>query len=90
MPLKLFWKWGKIMDKLNEELLRRVLEHPRGSMRDIIRPYLGQKSENALRNRIRNLAAFGYITLDNTSTTNRVLCKITPKGKDYLENSGRC
>lgn len=41
-------------DELDRKMLNSILSQPGGSIRDIIRPFLKERSESALRSRVRS------------------------------------
>ena len=62
----------KELDKLDKEILNRVDENPGFSIRDVIRPFLLERSESVLRERIRALELRKMIRL--VRTKREVLC----------------
>ena len=60
------------LDGLDEALKNRIRTNPGFSIRDVIRPFLLQKSESVLRERIRALELRNLIR--TTRTKKEVLC----------------
>lgn len=59
-------------DELDRKMLLRVLDQPGGSIRDIIRPFLKERSESALRSRVRSYWLHDLIEMQ--PGVNRVRC----------------
>lgn len=51
-------------DDLDRAMLRSIQEKPGQCIRDVIKPFLKEKSETALRNRLRALMLYDYIKFD--------------------------
>ena len=60
------------LDELDKALKNRIRANPGFSIRDVIRPFLLQKSESVLRERIRALELRNLIR--TTRTKKEVLC----------------
>ena len=61
-----------MLDALDQKLLKRIEENPGASAIDIFCPFLEEKSESALRARIKNLAYLRLIRIGKTQ--DRVRC----------------
>ena len=70
----------KEMDKLDRRALKSIRENQGSSIRDIVRPFLREKSESAMRARITALELRGLIRLEKTKTS--VLCFENPAAED--------
>ena len=53
-----------LLDDIDKAMLQSITAKPGQSIRDIIRPYLKEKSETALRMRLRALMLHDYIEFD--------------------------
>jgi len=53
-------------DDIDRGILARISEQPGISILDAIRPFLAQRSETVLRQRVRQLAILGEIRIDPT------------------------
>lgn len=62
----------KELDRLDKAILNRLDENPWFSIRDVIRPFLLERSESVLRERVRALELRNLIRLDKTKR--EVLC----------------
>jgi len=68
-----------MLDKLDKAILKSADGYrPPAAISEIIRPYLVQKSDRALRDRIRHLEREGMIRLEKHP--NCVLVKVTKRG----------
>jgi len=56
----------KGLDQLDQKLLNRIREHPGNSVRETLRPFLLERSETALRERLRALELRQMIRLMRT------------------------
>lgn len=54
------------LDELDKALLDRIKTTPCASIRDVIRPFLLEKSESVLRTRVRYLELHGLVKSDET------------------------
>jgi len=54
----------KIQDVIDTGILTRTNENPGAHIREIIRPFLDQRSESVLRTRVEALARAGLIRLE--------------------------
>jgi predicted transcriptional regulator len=61
-----------MLDQLDQKLLKRIAENPGASVIDICGLFLEEKSESALRARIKNLTYLGLIRIEKTQ--DRVRC----------------
>ena len=61
-----------MLDRPDQKLLESIKANPGGAMADILRPFIEQKSDTALRARIKNLAYLGLIRIEKTK--DRVRC----------------
>lgn len=52
-----------VWDDLDERILKGIVQHPGGSIRDAIRPFLKERTETTLRTRVRRLWIFELIEL---------------------------
>jgi len=67
-----------MIDRLDQKLLESIKANPGTAMVNILRPFLEQKSESALRARIKNLAYLGLVRIEKTQ--DRSLCHpVAPK-----------
>ena len=64
----------EVLDKLDKALLDRINTTQCSSMRDVIRPFLLEKSESVLRTRIRYLELHNLIKTAKNPRTGRVKC----------------
>lgn len=62
------------LDELDKALLDRINTTQCSSMRDVIRPFLLEKSESVLRTRIRYLELHNLIKTAKNPRTGRVQC----------------
>lgn len=50
-------------DELDKQMLLSIVNHPGGSIRDVIKPFLKERSETALRIRVRKLCIHDLIEM---------------------------
>lgn len=50
-----------MLDKLDQRLLKAIEESPGATIAEIIRPFLGEKSQRSLRDRIQDMIEKGLI-----------------------------
>ena len=62
----------KPLDELDEALKQRVFEKPGACIQDVIRPFLLERSESVLRQRIRALELRQLIRLQKTKREVRI------------------
>ena len=70
----------KEMDEIDRSILNRIRENQGSSIRDIVRPFLLEKSESAMRARITALELRELIRLEKTKHS--VLCLRNPAAED--------
>ncbi|VVB63983.1 Uncharacterised protein [uncultured archaeon] len=78
------------LDRLDIELLRAVIEQPNKSIIvDVIAPFLGRLSQQALRNRLAELEKEGLIISDRSRSSRSIFLKPTRKGRRLVSNSDK-
>ena len=76
------------LDELDIELLHAVIEQPNKSIiLDVIAPFSGRLSQQALRNRLVNLEKDGLIILDRSRSSRSIFVKASGKGRKLACNS---
>ena len=75
-----------IWDDLDKQMLQSIMEYPGESIRDVIRPFLKERTESTLRTRVRTLSLHGFIEM--RPGVNRVQCYPTKKSKGLLDALG--
>ena len=73
----------KEMDQLDQSILNRIRENQGSSIRDIVRPFLLEKSESAMRARIAALELRQLIRLKKTKHS--VLLYRNPATEDAID-----
>ena len=53
----------RIWDDLDKKMLSSIMERPGGSIRDVIRPFLKERTESTLRVRVRTLRIHDLIEM---------------------------
>ena len=76
----------EVLDKLDEALLNRINTTQCSSIRDVIRPFLLEKSESVLRTRVRYLELHNLI---KTAKTRHGKVQCSPMNADHLEQQGQ-
>lgn len=80
-------KNNKPLNGLSKALLRHAVANPGTAIRDLIRPFLGEHSENTLRRRLKLLEEHNLIKRD-TRYTRKVLIVPTDEGKELVRIVG--
>ena len=76
------------LDELDIELLHAVIEQPNKSIIvDVIAPFSGRLSQQALRNRLADLERDGLIILDRSRSSRSIFVKASRKGRRLVGNS---
>jgi len=72
------------LSSLDMELLKKIDEQPGLTIREVIDPFLESRSRRALYYKILTLAAHGFVRLDRTRMSRRVLCYPTAQTRKML------
>ena len=81
---------AKKLDELDIELLQAVIKQlDKSIIIDIIAPFLGRLSHQALRNRLADLENEGLIGLDRSRSSRSISLKVTRKGRRLVANSDK-
>lgn len=72
-----------MLDRLDRKLLKAINANDNGRVFDVIKPLLSEKSNHALRDRLKVLSKEGYVTLEKQRAS--VLVSLTATGKKEAE-----
>jgi hypothetical protein len=72
------------LSSLDMELLKKIDEQPGLTIREVIDPFLESRSRRALYYKILTLAAHGFVRLDRTTMSRKVLCYPTAETRKML------
>jgi len=72
------------MRKLDEDVLKAVLERNGLTVAEVIKPLLGTYSNNQMRRAVLSLAGEGFLRIDRNSVPRSVFVHITPQGRQAI------
>jgi len=72
------------LSSLDRELLKKIDGQPGLTLREVIDPFLKSRSKRALYYKVIALAAHGFVRLDRTTMSRKVLCYPTAETRKTL------